>query len=106
MTDEQKPDLDALKTSLLDGIETSLRQVVHAVAAIPDAEFRKTAYAAAVASGALSAVMHGAADRVPAYLFDLDAEQLRDVVAAANLLAERADARHAALTTIPETETR
>lgn len=46
-------------------------------------------------------------DDADTHLNGLDAEQLRDIIGAANLLAEKADARHAALTTIPEeTETR
>lgn len=54
------------------------------------------------ASAALTACLAEDDERLTAALSDLDAVQLRDIYVAATRLAEQAEARHAALTTIPE----
>lgn len=54
------------------------------------------------ASGALTACLTEDDELLASILADLDPEQLLRIHTAAALLAERAGARHAALTTIPE----
>lgn len=111
MTDQQIPDLDAAITNtaahirgalgpLAEGLReawNTLRPVVHAAA--------RNAETQTAAHYALAGAFEEDDVAVREQLDGLDAEQLRDVHAAAALVAEHATALHAALTTIPAEET-